>query len=92
MEGDAKMVVIYPESFICPNCKGNLQLDYSKDRAQTDDLMVMRVEMPLSNRSGKDARKNKEVDKDDYDVIFCTKCRVILGFSWNAAFRLVKAR
>ena len=86
------MVVIYPEHFICPNCKENIQLDYSKDRAQTDDMMAMRVEMPLSNRSGKDARKNKEVKKDDYDVIFCTKCKVILGFSWNHVHRLVRTR
>ncbi len=86
------MVIIYPEHFICPNCKENIQLDYSKDRAQTDDMMAMRVEMPLSNRSGSDARKNKEVKKDDYDVIFCTKCRVILGFSWNHVHRLVRTR
>jgi len=86
------MVVIYPENFICPNCKENIQLDYTKERAQTDDMMAMRVEMPFSNRSGKDARKNKEVKKDDYDVIFCTKCKVILGFSWNQAYRLIKTR
>ena len=86
------MVVIYPENFICPNCKENIQLDYTKERAQTDDMMAMRVEMPLSNRSGSDARKNKEVKKDNYDVIFCTKCKVILGFSWNAHNRMVRTR
>ena len=84
------MVVIYPEYFICPNCKENIQLDYSKDRAQTNDLMAMRVEMPQSQRSGSDARKNKQVNTDDYDVIFCTKCKVILGFSWNKENRRVR--
>lgn len=42
------MVVVYPEHFICLNCKENIQVDHSKDRAQTDDLMAMRVEMPQS--------------------------------------------
>jgi len=64
-------------------------LDYSKDLAQTDDLMAMRVKMPQSQKSGSDAKKNKQVKKDDYDVIFCTKCTVILGFSWNEAGRRV---
>lgn len=85
------MVVIYPEHFICPNCKENIQLDYSEERAQTDDMMAMRVKMPQSDRSGKDARKNKQVKKDDYDVIFCTKCKMILGFSWNLKNRRVRA-
>lgn len=85
------MVVIYPQHFICPNCKENIQLDYSKERAQTDDLMAMRVKMPQSQRSGNDARKNKQVKKDDYDGIFCTKCKVILGFSWNMDNRRVRS-
>ncbi len=84
------MVVIYPEHLSCPSCKETIQLDYSKDIAQTEDLMAMRVKMPQSQRSGSDAKKNKQVKKDDYDVIFCTKCTVILGFSWNDTNRLVR--
>ncbi|MFX0139380.1 MAG: hypothetical protein ACFFDN_37415, partial [Candidatus Hodarchaeota archaeon] len=71
--------------------KEPIQLDYSKDMAKTEDLMAMRVDIPQSQKSGSDARKNKQVKMSDYDVIFCTKCKVILGFSWNSLRRRVYA-
>ena len=65
------MVVIYPEHFLYPNCQAAIRLDYSKDKAQTADMMAMRVDISQSQKSGSDARKylTQSISQSDFEIL-----------------------
>ncbi|MHA1967831.1 MAG: hypothetical protein ACW964_08520 [Candidatus Hodarchaeales archaeon] len=75
------MKIKYPENLYCPHCKSTIALDYSeKYTARTDDLFTMRIQVPLSMSSAKDARKNKQdIGVGSPYLLLCQSCQTILG-------------
>jgi hypothetical protein len=75
------MRINYPDELNCPHCKTVIRLDYS-DRifAQTEDLLIMNIEVPLSQNSAKDKRSNKQNIGTAFPrFVICQHCKTILG-------------
>ena len=71
---------IYPPTIKCLKCNNDIRLDYSRDKAYTNDLLALQVEMPQSLRSGSDARKNKQdIGYEGHTFIICRYCNTIIS-------------
>ena len=79
------MTIEYPSHLICPNCKGEISLNYKNRIAETNDIVTFRIGTPQSRNSGKDSRIKKQNKRRSYvQIHFCNHCKVILGVSdWS---------
>lgn len=77
----------YPTSLFCPACKAAIKLDYEgllakrwRDYVATDDLLVMKMVIPYSRMSAKDASTNKQdIEITTPRMLICQHCHTILG-------------
>ena len=75
------MVIKYPDNLNCPYCKSVIRLDYSdKNYVKTDDLLVMNILVPYSEKPAKEMRSNKQKKREALPrVVICQNCQTILG-------------
>ena len=74
------MSIKYPTVLHCPKCEKDIILDTSKKTASTNDLLKLRLSVPMSRNSGNDMQEKKQDIKSFYAIVLvCQHCHTIIG-------------